>query len=83
MKKIILLFLFTTTLAFSQEKVSLDAIENYIGKEITVCEVVKSTLQIDWTNKEDAKAAIRLAVKKELRGKISILRVEYYTARNH
>ncbi|HRG17584.1 MAG TPA: hypothetical protein PLP39_00695 [Flavobacterium lutivivi] len=43
--KIILLYLFTTTLAFSQEKVSLDAVENYIGKEITVCEVVKSTFK--------------------------------------
>ncbi|MCW1149160.1 DUF3387 domain-containing protein [Flavobacterium lacisediminis] len=38
-----------------------------------VVKAVKSNLQIDWTNKEDAKAAIRLAVKKELRGKVSIL----------
>lgn len=37
-----------------------------------VVKAVKSNLQIDWTNKEDAKAAIRLAVKKELRGKVSI-----------
>ncbi len=29
---------------------------------------VKKNLQIDWTKKEDAKAAIRLAVKKELKG---------------
>ena len=29
---------------------------------------VKKNLQLDWTKKEDAKAAIRLAVKKELRG---------------
>jgi type I restriction enzyme R subunit len=38
-----------------------------------VVKAVKSNLQIDWMNKEDAKAAIRLAVKKELRGKVSIL----------
>lgn len=31
---------------------------------------VKKNLQLDWTKKEDAKAAIRLAVKKELRGKV-------------
>tara|TARA_R110002167_G_scaffold263017_13_gene469723 strand:- start:4215 stop:4412 length:198 start_codon:yes stop_codon:yes gene_type:complete len=31
---------------------------------------VKKYLQFDWTNKENAKASIRLAVKKELRGKI-------------
>jgi type I restriction enzyme R subunit len=37
-----------------------------------VVKAVKNNLQIDWTNKEDAKAAIRLAVKKELRGKVSI-----------
>jgi type I restriction enzyme R subunit len=37
-----------------------------------VVKAVKSNLQIDWMNKEDAKAAIRLAVKKELRGKVSI-----------
>jgi len=29
---------------------------------------VKKNLQLDWTKKEDARAAIRLAVKKELRG---------------
>jgi type I restriction enzyme R subunit len=33
-----------------------------------VVDSVKKNLQIDWTKKEDAKAAIRLAVKKELRG---------------
>lgn len=38
-----------------------------------VVKAVKSNLQIDWMNKEDAKAAIRLAVKKELRGKVNIL----------
>lgn len=38
-----------------------------------VVKAVKNNLQIDWTNKEDAKAAIRLAVKKELRGKVSML----------
>ena len=37
----------------------------------SVVKAVKSNLQIDWTNKEDAKASIRLAVKKELRGKVS------------
>ncbi|WP_181938035.1 MULTISPECIES: type I restriction enzyme endonuclease domain-containing protein [unclassified Arenibacter] len=31
---------------------------------------VKKNLKLDWTKKEDARAAIRLAVKKELRGKI-------------
>ena len=38
-----------------------------------VVKAVKNNLQLDWTNKEDAKAAIRLAVKKELRGKVSII----------
>ncbi|HRH10391.1 MAG TPA: HsdR family type I site-specific deoxyribonuclease, partial [Bacteroidia bacterium] len=37
-----------------------------------VCKAVKENLEIDWTKKEDAKAAIRLAVKKELRGKVSL-----------
>ncbi len=37
-----------------------------------VCKAVKDNLQIDWTKKEDAKAAIRLAIKKELRGKVSL-----------
>jgi type I restriction enzyme R subunit len=37
-----------------------------------VVKAVKSNLQIDWMNKEDAKAAIRLAVKKTLRGKVNI-----------
>lgn len=37
-----------------------------------VVKAVKSNLQLDWTKKENAKAAIRLAVKKELRGKVSI-----------
>jgi len=31
---------------------------------------VKRNLQLDWSKKEDARAAIRLAVKKELRGKV-------------
>ncbi|SDA71058.1 type I restriction enzyme, R subunit [Algoriphagus alkaliphilus] len=31
---------------------------------------VKKNLQLDWTKKEEAKAAIRLAVKKELKGKV-------------
>lgn len=33
-----------------------------------VVDNVKKNLQLDWTNKPDARAAIRLAVKKELRG---------------
>lgn len=37
-----------------------------------VVNAVKKNLQLDWTKKENAKAAIRLAVKKELRGKVSI-----------
>lgn len=37
-----------------------------------VVKAVKSNLQLDWAKKENAKASIRLAVKKELRGKISI-----------
>lgn len=31
---------------------------------------IKRNLQLDWSKKEDARAAIRLAVKKELRGKV-------------
>jgi type I restriction enzyme R subunit len=31
---------------------------------------VKKNLQLDWTKKEDAKAAIRLAVRRELKGKV-------------
>lgn len=37
-----------------------------------VHKAVKDNLEIDWTKKEDAKAAIRLAVKRELRGKVSL-----------
>ncbi|MCB0744490.1 MAG: DUF3387 domain-containing protein, partial [Ignavibacteriae bacterium] len=37
-----------------------------------VVRAVKNNLQLDWPKKENAKAAIRLAVKKELRGKVSI-----------
>lgn len=37
-----------------------------------VVKAVKNNLQLDM-NKEDVKARIRLAVKKELRGKMSIL----------
>ncbi|WP_282144256.1 type I restriction endonuclease subunit R [Cellulophaga baltica] len=36
----------------------------------TVVASVKKNLQLDWTKKENARAAIRLAVKKELRGKV-------------
>lgn len=35
-----------------------------------VVETMKKNLQLDWTKKENAKAAIRLAVKKELKGKV-------------
>lgn len=45
--KTILFFLFVTTVAFSQEVVTLDQIKNYIGKEVTVCEVVKSTFKTE------------------------------------
>ena len=37
-----------------------------------VCKAVKDNLEIDWTKKEDAKANIRLAVKRELRDKVSL-----------
>ena len=37
-----------------------------------VVKAVKNNLEIDWTKKENAKATIRLAVKKELRGKVTI-----------
>lgn len=37
-----------------------------------VVKAVKDNLQFDWTKKENAKAAIRLAVKKELRKKVSL-----------
>ena len=40
-----------------------------------VVQAVKNNLQLDWTKKENAKASIRLAVKKELRGKISITKL--------
>ena len=38
----------------------------------SICKAVKDNLEIDWTKKEDAKAAIRLAIKRELRGKVSL-----------
>ncbi len=37
-----------------------------------VTEAVRKNLQIDWYKKENARAAIRLAVKRELRGKVDI-----------
>lgn len=37
-----------------------------------IFKAVKSNLEIDWTKKEDAKAAIRLAIKRELRGKVDL-----------
>jgi type I restriction enzyme R subunit len=40
-----------------------------------VVKAVKNNLQLDWTKKENAKAGIRLAVKKELRGKVSITKL--------
>jgi len=36
-----------------------------------VVALVKKNLQLDWTKKEDARSAIRLAVKKELKGKVA------------
>lgn len=41
-----------------------------LNKMHRVVESVKKNLQLDWTKKEDARAAIRLAVKKELKGKV-------------
>ncbi|MFC2125012.1 type I restriction enzyme endonuclease domain-containing protein, partial [Bacteroidota bacterium] len=43
-------------------------------KEIVhnVCKAVTKNLQLDWYKKENARAAIRLAVKKELRGKVKL-----------
>jgi type I restriction enzyme R subunit len=35
-----------------------------------VVDSVKKNLQLDWAKKADARAAIRLAIKKELRGKV-------------
>jgi len=37
-----------------------------------VTKAVKKNLQLDWHKKENARAAVRLAVKKELRGKVEI-----------
>ncbi len=42
-------------------------IQDLVHKVVTS---VKKNLQLDWAKKEDARAAIRLAVKKELRGKV-------------
>jgi type I restriction enzyme, R subunit len=52
-----------------------DAISDYkLIKDIVlkVTKAVKNNLEIDWYKKESARAAIRLAVKKELRGKVSL-----------
>lgn len=51
--------------------------EEGIIKDIVhaVVKAVKNNLQLDWTKKENAKASIRLAVKKELRGKVSITKL--------
>ena len=38
-----------------------------------IVKAVKSNLQLDWTKNENAKASIRLAVKKELRGKYPLI----------
>jgi type I restriction enzyme R subunit len=48
--------------------------EEGIIKDIVhnVARAVKGDLQLDWFKKEDAKATIRLAVKKALRGKVTI-----------
>jgi len=37
---------------------------------------VKKNLQLDWTKKENARAAIRLAVKRELRGKVQFSKLD-------
>src|SRR5665648_265277 len=37
---------------------------------------VKKNLQLDWAKKEDARAAIRLAVKKELKGKVPFSKLD-------
>jgi len=37
-----------------------------------VVDSVKKNLQLDWTKKEEAKAAIRIALKRELRGKVPL-----------
>jgi len=37
-----------------------------------IVKAVTANLQLDWTKKENAKATIRLAVKRELRGKVSM-----------
>lgn len=42
-----------------------------VGLVHKVVDSVKKNLQLDWTKKEDARAAIRLAVKKEMRGKVA------------
>lgn len=42
-------------------------IQDLVHRVVTL---VKKNLQLDWTKKEDARSAIRLAVKKELRGKV-------------
>jgi len=51
------------------------AIKNYkIIKDLvhSITQAVKKNLQLDWFKKENAKAAIRLAVKKQLRKKVDI-----------
>ncbi|PKH52148.1 type I restriction endonuclease subunit R [Tenacibaculum sp. Bg11-29] len=40
-----------------------------------VVKAVKDNLELDWTKKGEAKAAIRLAVKKELKKKVSLLKL--------
>jgi hypothetical protein len=42
-KKLLLLLVFTTTLSFAQQVVSIDSIAKYEGKRVTICEKVKST----------------------------------------
>ncbi|MFO7852634.1 MAG: type I restriction endonuclease subunit R [Bacteroidota bacterium] len=52
-----------------------DAIKDYqlIRELVTdITKAVRKNLQLDWFKKENAKAAIRLAVKKQLRGKVNI-----------
>lgn len=56
--------------AFEEIKEQVDRIIDNYHKNVT--RAVRKNLQLDWHKKENARAAIRLAVKKELRGKVDI-----------
>jgi type I restriction enzyme R subunit len=59
---------FYDLLAASQKVINEDGpIQDLVHKVVAS---VKKNLQLDWTKKEDARAAIGLAVKKELHGKV-------------